>query len=299
MGTTHMDQCTFDSPIVPFIRQADLAVRKPWHVPQRRLLDYLLVYIQQGHCLICVEGTASHFQAGEFCLIQPNELHTLEGTTDTITPYIHMDIFYNPAREESFPTRPGQIDLSPFRHLLQPRLNDWKTIQIPVKFSPAHPIWFRETMLETISIWQQRGPLSQLEAQHRATALVLSLLREQQQGSLETVQGPPSFTWVCSYLSFHLAEPLSVAEMAQQVHLSPAHFSKLFRQHFGLSPHQYLLRLRLQHAQSLLSQTNLTLQQIADYCGFADVHHFSKAFKKQVGDAPGMYRRFLAQGRQS
>jgi len=294
MSTARMDQCTFHSPIVPFIRQGDFAVRKPWHSPPRRLLDYLLIYIQEGHCLICVEETSYHFQAGEFCLVQPNDLHTLEGTTNTITPYVHMDIFYNPAREESFPTRPGQVDLSPYRHLLQPRLNDWNTIHIPVKFSPAHPAWFRETMLAMIGVWQHRDVIGQLEAQYHATALVLSLLKEQHQLTVETFQEPQSFNWVLSYLSFHLAEPLSVAEIAQHAHLSPSRFSKLFRQHFGLSPHQYLLHLRIQHAQSLLNRTNLTLEEVADYCGFADVHHFSKAFKKIVGYSPGVYRSLLS-----
>ncbi|MBE3558106.1 MAG: helix-turn-helix domain-containing protein [Ktedonobacteraceae bacterium] len=95
---------------------------------------------------------------------------------------------------------------------------------------------------------------------------------------------------VLFYLSFHLAEPISIAEMAHYAHLSPSHFSRLFRQQFGLSPYQYFLHLRLQHAQSLLQQTRLSLAQIADYCGFADMHHFSKVFRKHVGCSPGRYR---------
>ena len=43
-------------PIVPFIREGDFAVRAPWSVAARRLLDYLLVYIQEGECLFQVDG---------------------------------------------------------------------------------------------------------------------------------------------------------------------------------------------------------------------------------------------------
>ena len=295
MTTTQAEDtvlCTFQSPILPYIREGDFAVRTPWNAPLRRLLDYLLIYIQEGECLICVEGVEYHFRAGEFCLIQPNDLHTLEGTTNTITPYVHMDIFYNPQREESFPVPPGQVDLSALRHLLQPRLNDWNNIHIPVKFSPVRPIWFRETMLEMVGIWQHRDLISQLEAHYHATALVLSLLKEQPQLTVETFDKPQSFNWIKSYLSFHLAEPLSVTEMAEHAHLSASRFSKLFHQHFGLSPHQYLLHMRIQHAQSLLNHTNLALEQIAGYCGFADVHHFAKSFKKRVGCSPGVYRSY-------
>lgn len=281
--------CTFQSPIVPYIRQGEFAVRRPWHAPPRRLLDYLLIFIQEGHCTIVVEGTTYSFQAGEFCLIQPNDLHSLEGTTQTITPYVHLDIFYNPRREESFPTVPGQVELSAFRHLLQPRLNGWKNMHVPVKIVPEHPAWFRENLLLMISAWQQRDMLSQLEAQHRATALILSLLKEYCPPG-ERLQTSQSLHWILSYLSLHLAEPISVAELASYAHLSPSHFSRLFRQQFGLAPHQYLLHLRLQHAQSLLLETHLALSQIVEYCGFADVHHFSKVFRKHVGCSPGAYR---------
>jgi AraC-like DNA-binding protein len=280
MQQNQANSCTFHSPIVPFIREADFAVRRPWRVPVRRLLDYLLIYIQEGECHI----------SGEFCLIQPNDLHTLEGTTNTITPYVHMDIFYHPRREESFPTRAYQVDLSPCQHLLQPRLNDWENLHIPVKFSPAHPVWFRETMLKMIGSWQQHSVVSQLEAQYHATALVLSLLQEQRQRSPEILQEPQSLNWITSYLSFHLDEPISVTEMAHRAHLSVSRFSKLFRQQFGLSPHQYLLHLRIQYAENLLQHTDLSIEDIAHACGFADVQHFSKAFKKRMRCTPGRYR---------
>jgi len=281
--------CTFQSPIVPFIRQGEFAVRRPWHVSPRRLLDYLLILVQEGECTIVVEGITYHFQAGEFCLIQPNDLHSLEGTTNTITPYVHLDLFYNPRREESFPTLPGQLELSAYRDLLQPRLNDWKNIHIPVKFVPAQPTWFRETLLVMVSTWQQRDVVSQLEAQHHATALVLALLKAYLPPG-ELFHTSPSLHWILSYLSGHLAEPISITEMASYAHLSPSHFSRLFLQQFGLAPHQYLLHLRLQHAQSLLLETRLSLAQIAEHCGFADVHHFSKMFRKHLGCSPGAYR---------
>lgn len=48
-------------------------------------------------------------------------LHTLEGVTNTVTPFAHLDIFYSPSRDETFVTRPGDTDLSEHRQLAQPR----------------------------------------------------------------------------------------------------------------------------------------------------------------------------------
>jgi AraC-like DNA-binding protein len=281
----------FDRPIVPFIRQSEFAVRKPWPAsPARRLLDYLIKYVQEGHCIVRVSGVAYHLYEGDFCLVQPNEIVTLEGPTNTITPYAHLDIFYNPLREHSFPTRPGQVDISSFRHLIQPRLNDCNGIYIPVKFVPSQPARFRETLLRMVGVWQNRDMLSQLEAQLLATELVLMLLTDF--GHLQSLALPEPYAlnWVTSYLSLHLSEPISVADMAERAHLSVSRFSALFRQQFGCPPHQYLLHLRIHHAQHLLSTGEFTLRQIAVYCGFADVPHFSKAFKRVTGRPPGVSR---------
>ena len=57
-----------------------------------------------------------------------------------------------------------------------------------------------------------------------------------------------------------------------------------------MSPHQYLIHLRVQRAQELLLGSDRSLAQIAEQCGFADVHHFSKTFKRVFGAPPGAYR---------
>ncbi|QTH41367.1 helix-turn-helix domain-containing protein [Cohnella sp. LGH] len=280
-----------EKPIVPYIRECDYAVRKSWVMPERRLLDYLLVYVQDGRCRFKVDGVEYSFRDGDFCLIQPGSLNLLEGLTDTVTPFAHMDIFYQPEREQSFPTRAGQIDLSPYSHLLQPRLNDVYGIEVPVRLQPRHPAKFRDTFLHLVECWQHREPLMQLKAQHAATELVLAIIEEHQAVNQPVRPSPQSINWIMPYLSLHLGEPLSIREMAKRANLSPSRFSALFRQRFGMAPYQYLLELRVNHAKELIETTELSQEEIASYCGFANIHHFSKAFKKKTGRPPGAFRR--------
>lgn len=280
-----------EKPIVPYIRECDYAVRKSWVMPERRLLDYLLVYVQDGRCRFKVDGIEYNFRDGDFCLIQPGSLNLLEGLTDTVTPFAHMDIFYQPEREQSFPTRAGQIDLSPYSNLLQPRLNDVYGIEVPVRLQPQHPVKFRDTFLHLVECWQQREPLMQLKAQHAATELVMAVIEEHQAVHQPMRPSPQSLNWIMPYLSLHLDEPLSIREMAKRANLSPSRFSALFRQRFGMAPYQYLLELRVSHAKELIETTELSQEEIASYCGFANIHHFSKAFKKKTGRPPGAFRR--------
>jgi AraC-like DNA-binding protein len=280
----------FPGPVVPYIREADFAIRRPWYTPPRRLLDYLLLYVQEGECQVVVEGEELLLGSGDFCMIQSNTLHSLRGLTKTITPYVHLDIFYNPRREEGFPTRGGQVSLTSHSHLIQPRLRDLDWLDVPVRLHPHHPVQFRSTLLKMVEEWQNGDLLSRLEANHLAMTLLLAIFRQYGRAPAVTSRQSHSLNWVPSYLSFHIGEPLSVADMARRANLSPSRFGAVFRRHFGLSPHQYFLRLRIEHAQVLLRTTDLPQRDIAAYCGFADVHHFSKAFKRITRLPPGAYR---------
>lgn len=285
-----VEMVLFSAPLVPYIRMADYAVRTPWKTGERRLLDYLLIYVQEGECSITLDGVAYDVPPGSVCLIQPNELHTLHGRSNTITPFAHFDIFYHALRHESFVTRTFMTDLTEFNAYMQPRLNDIDGIAIPPVFQPTDVNIFRETMIKMIGSWQQHDALRQLMSQHYAMELVLALLEQFSTLATPKITQPESLNWITAYCAFHLAEPIRVADLAERAHLSQSHFSALFRQRFGMSPHQYLIHLRIQRAQELLRTTPHSLTYIAEQCGFADVHHLAKTFKRVNGMSPGTYR---------
>lgn len=83
----------------------------------------------------------------------------------------------------------------------------------------------------------------------------------------------------------------TVAQMASQMGLSPEHFSRLFRRVNGQSPIQFIVGLRMTHARHLLRESSLSVGEIADRLGYADVYFFSRQFKEQVGVSPLRYRR--------
>ena len=278
-------------PIVPYVRDASFPVRSAWYTAPRRLLDYLLMYVQEGEMIARVEGRRHRVRAGDFCLIQPGELHTLEGPAHTITPYVHLDVFYNPARERSFVVRSGRVDLSGLEDLKQPRLEAAVGVRVPTRLIPPHPAQFRDTMLKTIGIWQRSDFLGQLESHYLATSLVLSVLQGYSRRSSDSPDQPEFLNWITSFMSLHLSEPLSVSDMAARAGLSPSRFSQVFRNRFGRPPHQFLMHLRIQRAQDLLHHTSLTMRDISAQCGFSDVHHFAKTFKRLSGQTPGSYRR--------
>ena len=80
-------------------------------------------------------------------------------------------------------------------------------------------------------------------------------------------------------------------DLSDLAQLSPSHLRRLFAKHLRTSPHQWLLRERLTHAQALIADSTMPLAEIAEICGFCDVYHFSREFKRSVGAPPAAWRR--------
>jgi AraC family transcriptional regulator len=93
------------------------------------------------------------------------------------------------------------------------------------------------------------------------------------------------------YAESNLDTSIGLADMAAAACLSVFHFSRCFREVVGLAPHAWLMRRRIERAQSLLASTGAPLAEVAYSCGFSSQSHFTSAFRSRVGVTPGAYRR--------
>ncbi|SEM31601.1 AraC family transcriptional regulator [Pseudomonas sp. ok272] len=93
-----------------------------------------------------------------------------------------------------------------------------------------------------------------------------------------------------AFIDSHLGDPISLGQLAAMCTLSEYHFARMFRQSFGLPPHQYLLARRLEHARHLLRSTAQPLGEIALACGFSSASHFTNRFRQAMKGTPGEYR---------
>lgn len=85
--------------------------------------------------------------------------------------------------------------------------------------------------------------------------------------------------------------PVSLAALAREASVHPVHLARAFRTAYGSSIGSYLRWRQIRRAEQLLTESTERLCDIALKCGFADQSHFSKAFRRAVGLAPGQYRR--------
>ena len=114
----------------------------------------------------------------------------------------------------------------------------------------------------------------------------LSLRRSPVEPRLDAVQ---------KYVTGNLHRQLSVLQMAQIAGLGKGHFSRVFRNRTGNTPHAYLVACRLKRAVDLLRSPDMKLNDIALECGFSDQAHFCRLFRRSTGWTPTGWRRHFGQ----
>ena len=88
----------------------------------------------------------------------------------------------------------------------------------------------------------------------------------------------------------HIGEPLPVGRLADEVCMSKLNFIRVFKRVMSTTPLQYVLKKKIQHSQSLLLGTELSIKAIATAAGFDDVSYFIRLFKQKLGFTPQEYR---------
>ncbi len=102
--------------------------------------------------------------------------------------------------------------------------------------------------------------------------------------------GPARLRTIAELVHGRLEDELSLLEMAQAVDLSPTHFARMFRKSTGETPHQFVLRNKIERAKEMLRAPATRVLDVAVACGFKTQQHFARVFRRLCGTSPREYR---------
>lgn len=102
---------------------------------------------------------------------------------------------------------------------------------------------------------------------------------------------PPMVQKLYRLLDEHLEKKINFSRISKEIAYSQAYTVRLFKKHMGITPHEYILRRRLETAQLLLKHSTLSIKEIAERLVFSDQYHFSNYFKKRLGLSPSQFRK--------
>jgi LacI family transcriptional regulator len=106
----------------------------------------------------------------------------------------------------------------------------------------------------------------------------------------------PSVAEAVRYIREHACKPCSVDEVLRAVPVNRRWLERQFQKNLRRNPHDEIMRVRIETAKRMLLRPEMTLEEIAERCGFASNQNFGRAFRQQTGSTPGAYRRSIARG---
>ena len=150
-----------------------------------------------------------------------------------------------------------------------------------------------DTLLDLVGL----GAVNTTALAHAALALRAALGGECCAMEESQVSAGGLATWrldmAMAYMEERMHLSITTTSVAQACGLTVNHFSRAFARTTGQPPHRWLMRRRVERAQRLLRDSELSLGDIAAACGFAEAGHFSRVFARLVGAPPGTWRRWV------
>jgi two-component system, response regulator YesN len=142
-------------------------------------------------------------------------------------------------------------------------------------------------------IWNCQQSIWELNSQNRVIEQLINLAQsiiEKVHEDRFSTNGVAVVENVRRYLDQHYASEISLTALADQFHINSAYLSEIFKNHIGQNFSDYLISLRMDHAQALLKDKQLKIIDVAHLVGFSNSGYFSTVFKKQFGQTPVEFR---------
>lgn len=227
------------------------------------------------------DGRIESLAGGQFLAIPPNVRH--RGRHDVRRPARLLGLLLDPQSKNA--TRNSPFTPSDLRWLIA-QLESGQTRTHRIHAPMQRSINALAKLLEEFDSADNAKVISM-------RLLICSTLIDAAQQSTDTdVKKPQQFIEkAIDFMKVNLSSEVSIDSVALAVKCSRAKLFAVFKESAGMTPHDYWLRLRIDHAQELLRSSKMSITKIAMDCGFSTSQYFSTVFKKYAGTSPMEYRR--------
>lgn len=248
----------------------DVLVRRP-----AGRLDYQLLYMVSGHADYLLDGEWQTVGEGKIVLYRPQvpQFYRTYSQVPMLCRWVHFSGTEAASLLEECGMGQG--------NLFSPGL------------CPAAEALLKSMVVEIL----HREPMYRIvvESQFRQAMALFGRQMAQRKGSVASSSRQRILS-IVEYMNRHYFEPLQTEELAARCGLSKYHFIHLFRMCMGMTPYSYLIRIRMERAETLLQTGDMTVQEVAFVCGYNDPLYFSRAFSRHFGVSPTDYKqRFFSE----
>lgn len=232
------------------------------------MMDYDFWSILKGSGTVVFNGVPYELQAGNVFLLKPgDQVSATHNPDDPLSVFAaHFDVFGEDGSTMAIP--PAEYPTPGYR------MGDLQLLRV-----------MAQGCIRSYREGTDRG----VNRAHRYLQLLLIHCRDEC-ASIDSSPPDPRIARTLDAIHEEPSRRWTLAELAQLAYLSRAQFSKRFTADTGVSPMKYVVGLRIARACELLTETSMSIAQIAEALSYTDVFHFSGQFKKETGKAPSAYR---------
>ena len=233
-------------------------------VNRQRYNSFLAFYVQSGSGYVEHEGTSILLEAGSVAFIDCYKPHKYYTQTGWEIYWIHFD---------------GVLARDYFQHITENS----------VVLTPQNPYNVERSLHKIFTDFHKSSKANEAMISKRITDLLTELIQcKTPLTSKNSKVGIIEDT--LAFISENADKDLSLELLSKRVFLSPFYFSRLFKKETGFTPHEYIIRVRVDLAKFLLKTTGIPIKDIAFRSGFNSACSFCTTFKKTAGITPKEYR---------
>ena len=272
-----------------------------YHIKDLQYLFYMsyhwhdeieIIYIKKGTLEVIIDDAHYHGKAGDIYFVNPRQIHMME-TEDLGVEYytvlFNMNLIqfmYGDESSESF----NSIEDEELRLNTQLKeLSAYKDILGLIK----DIIRINEGTSNKEGVSGGRNKFYKLESRIKLLEIMRILLldvSEGRKGNESFVKNREIRRQILTFIEGNYTEKISLYDIAQVAHMSEKYFSRFFKDNFGMTFVDYVNRVRLEKAASLLKSTDDSVTEVAMKVGYANISYFIRSFKKAFGMSPHKFR---------
>lgn len=244
-------------------------VGSSWNLHRSKTPNHILIFVSEGQLTYTVDGDDIHLQKGDLLYIPQGALRS--GTNFANYPHQKYSAHFKLTGEE----QPSSLLLT--QHV-------YKKIII----RNFHYIKQRFALL--FQHWIGRFPSYDFIC-HGILFELIGLTEQEVNEQRLSPRKVEMVSQLKEYILKHYRQPIKIADLASDVNRTPNYVTNMFKEVTGQSPIQYLHYVRVSAARDLITETDMSMIEIADHLGFCDQSYFSKVFKSILGSTPLSFRK--------
>ncbi|MCA1633046.1 MAG: AraC family transcriptional regulator [Acidobacteria bacterium] len=250
----------------------------PEHSHRQHLVLITLTKDSKGEIRTSSGFNARPPTSGSVCVIPSGQpfAATLEGEAEFLAVYLDPSLVLRAAAEDA------------------PAVAARRGVEVIEKSSPHDPlvVGIGQALMAEL---ESEAPGGRLYAESLANVLAVHLLRHYTAsgGDMRRFIGGLSgqrLRRVLAFIADNYERDLSLDDLAGEAGMSTFHFAREFKRATGTTPHQHLIKFRVEHAKALLAEGEMSLAEVGLRSGFSHQSHFSRLFRKLTGTTPQSYR---------